>query len=114
MRFNCNVTGYIICFLLICGSFFSCTVVKDFPEGKPFVFDNKITITGNTVGNASLGASGCFVNCTNDNEIYGVHSATANLLFCDGSVRAIDKNINTFTLGALITARGNEAVTLPD
>ena len=46
MRFNGNVTGYIICFLLVCGSFFSCTVVKDFPEGKPFVFDNKITITG--------------------------------------------------------------------
>lgn len=67
-----------------------------------------------TVGNAALGASGCFVNCTNDNEIYGFHSATANLLFGDGSVRAIDKNINTFTLGALITARGNEAVTLPD
>ncbi|MEP7319077.1 MAG: hypothetical protein ABI921_10055, partial [Panacibacter sp.] len=27
--------------------FFSCTVVKDFPEGKPFVYNNVINITGN-------------------------------------------------------------------
>ena len=45
MRFNGNVTGYIICFLLVCGSFFMHSSQR-FPEGKPFVFDNKITITG--------------------------------------------------------------------
>lgn len=47
MLFNCNVKVGIIGFVFVCVLFFSCTVVKNFPEGKPFVFDNKITVTGN-------------------------------------------------------------------
>ncbi len=32
--------------LVLCSIFFSCTVVKDFPEKQPFVFNNEINLTG--------------------------------------------------------------------
>lgn len=68
-----------------------------------------------TVGNhGTYGPAGCFVNCSNDNEIYGFHSGGANILLGDSSVRYLVESTGSFTVGALATARGGESVTLPD
>jgi outer membrane protein insertion porin family len=47
MGFTCKVIKYLCYIIVLCCMFFSCTVVKNAPVGKPFVYDNKIAITGN-------------------------------------------------------------------
>ena len=38
---------YLCYIIVLCCTLSSCTVVKDAPKGKPFVYDNEITIAGN-------------------------------------------------------------------
>jgi prepilin-type N-terminal cleavage/methylation domain-containing protein/prepilin-type processing-associated H-X9-DG protein len=52
----------------------------------------------------------CPINCNNDNEVYGFHTSGANILFCDGSVRLVNSNINIVTFAAMITANGGEVI----
>ena len=47
MGFTCKVIKYLCYIIVLCCTFSSCTVVKDAPKGKPFVYDNEITIAGN-------------------------------------------------------------------
>jgi len=47
MGFTCKVIKFLCYIIVLCCTFFSCTVVKDAPKGKPFIYDNKITIAGN-------------------------------------------------------------------
>lgn len=48
MGFTCKFIKYLPGLVIfICFFSTSCTVVKDFPKGKPFVFDNEIRITNN-------------------------------------------------------------------
>lgn len=48
MGFSCKFIKYLSFFAILFGFFStSCTVVKDYPKGKPFVFDNEINITNN-------------------------------------------------------------------
>ena len=47
MGFISKLIRYLSAHLVLCCIFFSCTVVKDFPQGKPFVYNNIINITGN-------------------------------------------------------------------
>src|SRR5689334_11252685 len=47
MRFTWKLINYISLFVFLCCFITSCTVVKNPPAGKPFVYDNKINITGN-------------------------------------------------------------------
>jgi len=47
MRFTWKLINYISLFVFLCCFITSCTVVKNPPTGKPFVYDNKINITGN-------------------------------------------------------------------
>lgn len=42
-----NLVKYLFCLIILCCIFFSCTVVKNPPAGKPFIYDNKIKVTGN-------------------------------------------------------------------
>jgi len=63
-----------------------------------------------TVGNDS---QGCCINITNNNEIYSFHTGGVHMAFGDGTVRFVNAGIPPVVLGALITARGNETVTLP-
>ncbi len=52
----------------------------------------------------------CAINCTNNNEVYSFHSAGANLLFADGSVRFGQSNLNVNILLALATRGYGEVV----
>jgi len=52
----------------------------------------------------------CPINCTNENEIFAFHSGGANVLFADGSVHFLQKDMPIRTLGRLITKAGGEVV----
>ena len=42
-----NLVKWLGFVFIICGLLFSCTVVKNYPVGKPFVYENKVHIAGN-------------------------------------------------------------------
>jgi prepilin-type N-terminal cleavage/methylation domain-containing protein/prepilin-type processing-associated H-X9-DG protein len=50
----------------------------------------------------------CFINCTNDSEVYAFHSGGTNVLMADGSVRFIRESVPAATFAYLVTARGGE------
>ena len=52
----------------------------------------------------------CAVNCTNDQEIYGLHPGKANVLFADGSVRSLNANTDINIVIALITRNRGEII----
>src|SRR3954452_22709125 len=47
MRFSSNLVKYLGFICVLCCLLFSCTVVKNYPLNKPFVYENKVHITGN-------------------------------------------------------------------
>jgi prepilin-type N-terminal cleavage/methylation domain-containing protein/prepilin-type processing-associated H-X9-DG protein len=52
----------------------------------------------------------CPLNCSNNSEIYSFHPGGANVVFADGSVHFLYKDINLCTLAALVTRAGGEVV----
>ena len=50
----------------------------------------------------------CFVNCTNDSEIYSMHTQGFNAVFCDGHVAFIKQSIAPAPFAAMVTAQGGE------
>ena len=50
----------------------------------------------------------CYINCTNDSELYSFHSGGINVCLADGSVRFIRESIAPSTLAALVTANGGD------
>jgi type II secretory pathway pseudopilin PulG len=52
----------------------------------------------------------CFVNCTNNSEIYSFHTNGFVACLGDGSVRFISKSVSAYTLAALVTANGGEVL----
>jgi hypothetical protein len=72
-------------------------------------FKPKGIVKNATLANPDPGNGGpCFINCTNNSEIYSFHSVGVNATMGDGSVRLITKNVAAKALAALITARGAE------
>ena len=51
-----------------------------------------------------------FLNCRNDNEIYGFHTGGCNFVFADGSVRFILTSINPETFVSLFTYNCGEII----
>lgn len=50
----------------------------------------------------------CPVNCTNNNEMYSLHSGGVHCVLADGAVRFITQTIDIDTMASLITARAHE------
>lgn len=65
-------------------------------------------------GLKTIGGGPCAINCTNDWEIYSMHSGGANGLFADGTVRFLGASMSIEMLAALCSRAGNETVVLPD
>jgi prepilin-type N-terminal cleavage/methylation domain-containing protein/prepilin-type processing-associated H-X9-DG protein len=68
---------------------------------------------GNVMGPYGPGTPTCFVNCTNNNEIYSFHTGGVNALFADGSVHRLNENISPQVLGGLATRANGESVSAP-
>lgn len=63
----------------------------------------------NTNGTTTISGT-CFINCTNDSELFSFHVGGVQVLMCDGSVRFVSENINGGSLASLITRDGGEVV----
>jgi prepilin-type N-terminal cleavage/methylation domain-containing protein/prepilin-type processing-associated H-X9-DG protein len=72
----------------------------------------QIVVSGFDVPTATIPGA-CAVNCTNNNEIYGFHTAGANVLYGDGSVRLLKAGSSVNVVVPLTTRAGGEVVT-PD
>ena len=71
--------------------------------------DNEFITHGYTAdGNATPGP--CHTNCTNNNEVYSFHSAGANHVMGDGSVRFIPASMDIRLFVKLLTRAGNDVV----
>jgi prepilin-type N-terminal cleavage/methylation domain-containing protein/prepilin-type processing-associated H-X9-DG protein len=71
---------------------------------------NDIGIFGFTID--GLNAPGpCFINCTNNNEIYTFHRGGANFLFADGAVRFLLKSTDGRIVAAMVTKAAGDVVT---
>lgn len=76
---------------------------------------NMLIVRGSTVSGIPTkgGASAsCAVNCYNREEVYAFHPGIANAVFCDGSIRSLNANLNLLVLHALITKAGGEVASL--
>ncbi len=62
-------------------------------------------------GQALPGDGPCAVNCINDKEIYSFHTAGANAVMGDGSVRFVKANITLLVAYQLLTRARGEVVT---
>jgi prepilin-type N-terminal cleavage/methylation domain-containing protein/prepilin-type processing-associated H-X9-DG protein len=66
-------------------------------------------------GSCNSGATGCiwstYTNCGPNDEIFGFHGPGANVVFMDGHVTFLSKDISTIALRTLVTA--NEGVPIP-
>jgi prepilin-type processing-associated H-X9-DG protein len=56
------------------------------------------------------GNNPCLINCSNDLGIYGFHTGGAQVVFCDGSVHFLAKEMSPQTVIALITRSGTEII----
>jgi len=70
---------------------------------------NVINLTGFNPATNNLPGP-CAVNCTNNNEIYSFHPSTANVLFCDATVRTMRANVSLQIVSDLITRADGETV----
>lgn len=52
----------------------------------------------------------CVINCNNGQGVYSFHTEGANVLFVDGSVRMLGKNLAPEVLFALVTRNGGEVI----
>lgn len=68
-------------------------------------------IQNNTANNGSFTGTGtCWMNCTNDSEMYGFHVGGVMILMADGAVRFISQNLDGKVISALGT-RGQGDIT---
>ncbi|MFM8272475.1 MAG: DUF1559 domain-containing protein [Gemmata sp.] len=50
----------------------------------------------------------CFINCTNDSEVYSFHNGGVNVLMADGSVKFVSESVSAATFAALVTAAAGD------
>jgi hypothetical protein len=72
--------------------------------------DNEFVLHGYTAdGTKSPGP--CFMNCTNDNEVYSFHPSGAMLLMGDGAVKFASSNMQFRVFAAMISKQAGETFT---
>jgi prepilin-type processing-associated H-X9-DG protein len=88
----------------------SASVNRPFPTGGVWSSHSKSFLVDGAQSNGFTNTvpGTCFVNCSNDNEIYAFHPGGANALLADGSVRLLEESISMQVVIALATRNGNE------
>lgn len=74
---------------------------------------NAFSMQGSTY-DGLLSPGPCAINCTNEREIYAFHTAGANFVFADGSVRLLGSTLDIRIVARLITRAGDEVIDLRD
>jgi prepilin-type N-terminal cleavage/methylation domain-containing protein/prepilin-type processing-associated H-X9-DG protein len=75
-------------------------------------YDNLMVLYGlQTTGLTDPGP--CFMNCSNNNELYTFHPAGMNVAMADGSVRFLPEEIEVKTFVGAVTRAGSEMSVLP-
>ncbi len=72
-------------------------------------WNKNMTIDGSTYAGVVPGGP-CAINCTNQWEVYSMHTGGANCLFCDGSVHFLNESIGIATFAEMVTRAGGEIV----
>jgi prepilin-type N-terminal cleavage/methylation domain-containing protein len=71
--------------------------------------DNEFVLHGyNSTGTTTPGS--CFMNCTNDNEVYSFHPAGAMLLMGDGAVKFASSTMQFRVFAAMISKQAGESL----
>jgi prepilin-type N-terminal cleavage/methylation domain-containing protein/prepilin-type processing-associated H-X9-DG protein len=78
--------------------------------GSPWASDMRGLDVQGTTPDGLTKPGPCMINCTNDWEVYSMHTGGANALFGDGSVHFLQQNISPATFAALITRSGGEVI----
>jgi prepilin-type N-terminal cleavage/methylation domain-containing protein/prepilin-type processing-associated H-X9-DG protein len=72
-------------------------------------WNKNMAIDGSTF-NGDVPGGPCAINCTNQWEVYSMHTGGANCLFCDGSVRFLSESLSITVFAAMVTRAGGEVV----
>jgi prepilin-type N-terminal cleavage/methylation domain-containing protein/prepilin-type processing-associated H-X9-DG protein len=91
----------------------SCNPPHKQKEGSWADPNQAFSIDGSTGTDGCIQGS-CAVNCSSDNEVYGFHTAGANVVYADGSVHLLSGSTNLCVLAALVTRAGGETLSLQD
>ena len=68
-------------------------------------------IQNNTASNGTFTGTGtCWMNCSNDSELYSFHTGGVQALFADGSVRFLNSSMSGAVLSAIVTRTNGETV----
>ena len=74
--------------------------------------DNVITIYGTNYDGLNNGG-GCYMNCTNNNELYSFHPGGSNVVLADSSARFVADDMSPTAFAAGVTRMGGELEELP-
>jgi len=75
-------------------------------------YNTKITVHGFSTDGVTREGGCCVINCNNDDEIYGFHSAGVNILRGDASVTFLTETTSPGVVAALISKAGGEPVNI--
>jgi prepilin-type N-terminal cleavage/methylation domain-containing protein/prepilin-type processing-associated H-X9-DG protein len=78
--------------------------------GGPWASDLKMLGPQGATADGYSKPGSCMINCTNDWEVYSMHSGGANALMGDGSVRFLKDTISPYVFAGLITRAGGEII----
>lgn len=71
---------------------------------------NRFGVQNSTASDGTVtGIGTCFINCTNDSELYSYHISGVHGLLADGSVRLLSSNMSGAVLAAVCTRLGGES-----
>ena len=73
-------------------------------------YNIKLTVHGSDATGTVINGGCCVINCTNYDEIYGMHTGGCNILRADGSVTFMAESTSAAALAAMISRAGGEVV----
>ena len=89
----------------------SSTATKPFPTGGVWASHNKGFLIDGAQTNGYTNSLGpCAINCSNDSELYSLHTGIVNALMGDGSVRSLGASTAMQLVISLVTSSGAEIV----
>lgn len=74
--------------------------------------DNRMGLHGTAYDGLSNNGT-CFMNCTNNNELFSFHPGGSNAVLADSSVRFLSDEMDARVMAAAVTRSGGENVSLP-